>query len=173
MSLIITCPRNFEEKAEKEISEFIKEIGGIAPKISSINLSGIFMIHSDIEPIEIVEKFKKKINDEPWSIRFCSRVIPIQVIAKSELDDIKQNISKLLNVIPANDTFRITVENRNSSLSTSNIILEIGDMIPNKVSLNKPDWEILVEVLGDKAGLSILPKNSILSVQKTKRDFSD
>ena len=131
------------------------------------------MIHSDIEPIEIVEKFKKKINDEPWSIRFCSRVIPIQVIAKSELDDIKQNISKLLNVIHANDTFRITVENRNSSLSTSNIILEIGDMIPNKVSLNKPDWEILVEVLGDKAGLSILPKNSILSVQKTKRDFSD
>ena len=36
-----------------------------------------------------------------------------------------------------------------------------------------PDWVILVEILGDKTGLSVLPKNSILSVQKTKRDYSD
>ena len=173
MSLIITCPRNFEEKAGKEISEFIKEIDGADPEICSTNLSGIFIIHSDIDPIELVEKFRRKINDEPWSIRFCSRLIPIQNFVESELDIIKQNISKLLNVINPDDTFRITVENRNSPISTSNIISEIGEIIPNNVSLEKPDWEVLVEILSDKTGIAVLPKNSILSVQKIKREFSD
>ena len=79
----------------------------------------------------------------------------------------------MLHVIKSDHTFRITVENRNSSLSTTDIILEIGNIIPNKESLENPDREILVEILGDKTGLSVLPKNSILSVQKTKRDSSD
>ena len=92
---------------------------------------------------------------------------------ESRLDVIKQEIGKLLNVINPNDTFRITVEKRNSSLSTTKIISEIGKIIPNKVSLEKPDWEILVEILGDRTGIGVLPKNSILSVQKIKREFSD
>ena len=173
MSLIITCPRNLEKKAAKEIFEFVKEIGSIKPDIIDINLSGIFMINTDIDPDKFIEKFKQKINDQPWSVRYCSRLIPIQSIVKSELDLITRNITKLLDVIKSDHTFRITVENRNSSLSTTDIILEIGNIIPNKVSLENPDWEILVEILGDKTGLSVLPKNSILSVQKTKRDSSD
>ena len=173
MSLIITCPRNFEEKAGKEISEFIKDVTDTDPKISSTDLSGIFIIHTNTDPIELIEKFKQKIDDEPWSIRFCSRLIPIHDIVESKLDVIKQGINKLLNVINPNDTFRITIENRNSSLSTSKIISEIGEIIPNKVSLEKPDWEILVEILGGKTGIAVLPKNSILSVQKIKREFSD
>jgi len=173
LSLIITCPRNFETKAEKEILEFIKEIGCSEAEISSVNLSGIFLVNTNIEPIEFIEKFKEKINDEPWSIRFCSRLIPIQNVVESRLDVIKEKISKLLIVINSDDTFRITVENRNSSISASNIISEIGELIPNKVSLEKPDWEILIEVLGDKTGIAVVPKNSILSVQKIKRDFSE
>ena len=173
MSLIITCPRNFETKAEKEISIFINEISDADLEIIYVNLPGIFIIQTDIDALKIIEKFKQKINDEPWSIRYCSRLIPIQNIVESDLDVIKQNIRKLLNVINTDDTFRITVENRNSSLTTSNIISEIGKLIPNNVSLENPDWEILVEILGKKTGLSVLPKNSILSVQKTKRDFSD
>jgi len=88
------------------------------------------------------------------------------------LELIKQEVSKL-NVINATDTFRITVENRNSSLSSSTIISEIAEDIPNKVSLEKPDWEIIIEIIGNKTGISILPKNSILSVEKTKRDLSN
>ena len=173
MSLIITCPRNLEENASKEISTFIKEIDGAEVEISSVNLSGIFMLHTNIEPIEVIEKLKQRINDEPWSIRFCSRLIPIQNIIETKLDIIKQEITKLLNIINPNDTFRITVENRNSSLNASTIISEIAEGIPNKVSLEKPDWEILIEILGDKTGIAVLPRESILSVQKTKREFSN
>ena len=75
MSLIITCPRNFEEKAGKEISEFIKDVTDTDPEISSTDLSGIFIIHANTDPIELIEKFKQKIDDEPWSIRFCSRSV--------------------------------------------------------------------------------------------------
>ncbi len=102
MSLIITCPRNLEENAGKEISAFIKEIDGAEVEISSVNLSGIFMLHTNIEPIEVIKKLKQRINDEPWSIRFCSRLIPIQNIIETKLDIIKQEITKLLNIINPN-----------------------------------------------------------------------
>jgi len=173
LSLIITCPRNLEEKAEKEISIFIKEIGGNDPEIFSVNLSGIFLLDTNIKSTDLIEKLKQRINDEPWSIRFCSRLIPIQSMVESELDVIKEEASKLSNIINPSDTFRITVENRNSSLSANTIISDIAENIPNKVSLEKPDWEILIEILGNKTGISVLPKDSILSVQKMKRDISD
>ena len=62
MSLIITCPRNLEKKAAEEIFEFVKEIGSTKPAIIDINLSGIFMIDTDIDPDEFIEKFKQKIS---------------------------------------------------------------------------------------------------------------
>ena len=56
MSLIITCQRNLEKKAAEEIFEFVKEIGSIKPYIIDINLPGIFMIDTDIDPDEFIEK---------------------------------------------------------------------------------------------------------------------
>ena len=55
MSLIITCPRNLEKKAAKEILEFVKEIDSIKPDIIDTNLSGIFMVDTDIDPDEFID----------------------------------------------------------------------------------------------------------------------
>ncbi len=44
-------------------------------------------------------------------------------------------------------TYRITIEKRHSSLHTKDIISNIADSISNKVSLENSDWEIIVQVL--------------------------
>jgi len=33
--------------------------------------------------------------EEPWLIRYCLRIIPIQMITETEIDKIKQNVIKL------------------------------------------------------------------------------
>ncbi len=71
------------------------------------------------------------------------------------------------------DTYRITVEKRHSVISTREIIDEIANKITNKVSLEKFDWMILIEILGNKTGISILKENDILSTQKLKRSLSE
>ena len=75
----------------------------------------------------------------------------------------------LTEVIKENDTYRITVEKRQSSLHTSEIISNIADSLSNKVSLENSDWEIIIQVLRNKTGISIIPPNTILSVNRQKR----
>ncbi|MBT4535702.1 MAG: RNA methyltransferase, partial [Nitrosopumilus sp.] len=71
------------------------------------------------------------------------------------------------------DTYRISIEKRNSNISSKEIITKIANKIKNKVSLDFPDKIILIEILGIMTGVSILEKSDILSLEKTKRSMSE
>ena len=74
-------------------------------------------------------------------------------------------------IIQKGDSYRITVENRNSDISSMEVISEIAKIITNKVSLENPDWVIQIEIFGNKTGVSILKKNTIFSLEKAKRNL--
>jgi len=111
--------------------------------------------------------------DEPWSVRYCLRIIPIQKIIESQIDEIEKTVSELSEQILDDETYRISIEKRNSDLSSKEIITKIADKIKNKVSLEFPDKVILIEILGNKTGISILKKSDVLSIEKTKRSISE
>jgi len=46
----------------------------------------------------------------------------------------------------------------------------IAKIIHNKVSLEKFDWNVIIEVLGRISGISILKEQDIVSTMKLKRD---
>ena len=127
------------------------------------------MVDTTIEPSKIIDWIRNKIIEEPWLIRYCLRIIPIQSITETNIDKIKQNVIKLKDSIQKNDSYRITVEKRNTSVSTNEIITEVAKIFPNKVSLNKPDFIVLIEILGDKTGISILKDSELFSLDKSKR----
>ena len=127
------------------------------------------MVDTTIEPSKIIDWIRNKIVEEPWLIRYCLRIIPIQSITETNIDKIKQNVIKLKDSIQKNDSYRITVEKRNTSVSTNEIITEVAKIFPNKVSLNKPDFTVLIEILGDKTGISILKDSELFSLDKSKR----
>jgi tRNA acetyltransferase TAN1 len=116
-----------------------------------------------------LDNFKEIIEDEPWLIKYCSRIIPIQRECESKMNEIKNEVNNLSHIIKKNDTYRITVEKRQSSLHTKDIISNIADSLSNKVSLENSDWEIIVQVLRNKTGISIIPPDTIVSINKQKR----
>ena len=169
MNLIITCQRNLEESTILEIQNILERFGDIDAIIEKTVFSGIIQIQTNLDIMKILDGFKDIIEDEPWLIKYCSRVIPIQEECESGLDEIRDKVISLSYVIKKNETYRITVEKRQSSLHTKDIISEIADSLPNKVSLENSDWEIIIQVLRDRTGISIMPPNSILSVDRQKR----
>ena len=173
MNLIITCPRHFEEEASEEIKRILIELGDQEPKIIISSMPGILTGITSLNPIESIEKIREKIIDEPWSIRYCLRIIPIQGVGKTNIKEIEDAILKKTGVIKSEDSYRITIEKRNSKVSSDEIISKIAKNISNKVSLDNPDWVILIEIIGDDAGVSVIRNNNILSVEKTKRSLSD
>ena len=171
MNLIVTCPRNLELEAESEIKKILNELDDQEPEIFQTDMRGILMVNTIVEPLKIIDWVKNKINDEPWFFRYCLRIIPVQKTTDTDIDKIKQNVMNLKSIIQENDSYRITVEKRNSNLPSSQIINEIAKIIPNKVSLDEPDWVILVEIFGEKTCISILKNDSIFSLEKSKRNL--
>ncbi|MEX0657318.1 MAG: THUMP domain-containing protein [Nitrosopumilaceae archaeon] len=113
------------------------------------------------------------LEDEPWSVRYSHRIIPIQGTSITDVYAIVSEMKKLIGVIQEHESFKIVVEKRNSNISSKEIISEIAKDLQNKVSLENPDWILLVEILGNKSGLSVVKEDSIISVQKIKRRLSE
>ncbi len=169
MNLIITCQRNLEDPTILEIQNLLERFGDSNPLVEKTGFSGIIEVQTELNPIRIIDDFKKILDDEPWLVKYCSRIIPIEEVCESKLDEIKNKVSSLSHKIKGNETYRITVEKRQSSLHTKDIISQVATNLSNKVSLKDSDWEIIIQVLRNRTGISILPLNSILSISREKR----
>ena len=173
MNLIVTCARHLEGETEDELINILDELGDSDVKISVSSMSGIITVQTKLNPIEVVRKMKEMVLDEPWSIRYCLRIIPIQKVVETNIEEIEKSISNMSSEINEKESYRILIEKRNSDISSKEIITKIANKIKNKVSLDFPDKIILIEILGIITGISILKKSDILSLEKTKRSMSD
>ena len=173
MNLIVTCARHLEGETEDELIDILDELGDSDVKIVVSSMSGIITVQTKLDPIEVVRKMKEMVLDEPWSIRYCLRIIPIQKIVETNIDEIEKMISSMSEQIEEKESYRILIEKRNSDISSKEIITKIANGIKNKVSLDFPDKLILIEILGIVTGISIIKKSDILSLEKTKRSMSD
>ena len=169
MNLIITCQRNLEDPTILEIQNMLERFGDTEAIIEKTVFSGIIQVQTSLDNIKVIDNFREIIDDEPWLIKYCSRIIPIQKECESKLEEITKTAIELSEIMKEDETYRITIEKRHSSLHTKEIISSIADSISNKVSLENSDWEIVVQVLRNKTGISVIPPDTILSVDKQKR----
>ena len=158
-----------EEQAIDEISKILDEFGDSNSKTFKTRYSGILKVETELNLLEVVEKTREKIENEPWELRYCSRIIPIQKTCPTDLNSIRQNVIEFIPSIKPNETYRISIEKRDSNLIRNEIISNIASLLSNNVSLEKPDREIIIQIIGNKTGISVLPKNSILSINRIKR----
>lgn len=171
--MIITCARHLEQDTEQELRTILDEMGDSEPTITITKMSGILTAETSLEPTKVIRQMKERLLDEPWSIRYCLRIIPIQRVTETDIDKIESEVTEMKNAILENESYRISIEKRNSDISGKEIIARVAKNIKNKVSLDYPDKIILIEILGNKTGLGIVKKSDILSVEKTKRSLSE
>jgi tRNA acetyltransferase TAN1 len=167
-NLIVSTFRFKEEDAEDEILELLDKFGDPATESEIIEIKGMILVQTSLDPLTIIDKLKELVASEPWQVRYILRVLPIQVVVPTGLDTISHAVSELITKI-GKDTFRVTVEKRHNSIGSMQIIKAIADQINNRVDLENPDWVILVQVLGGLTGVSVLRPNQIFSSVIEKR----
>jgi len=169
MNLIITCARHYEYETELEITNILDEIGDSNPQITTTEFSGILYVNTSANPLDMINRIRQKIEDEPWSIRYTMRAIPVEALVETQIRPIIEAASSLAKKMSKDDSYRITIEKRNSGIASEEIITQIANKIPNRVSLKNYDWVVLVEILGTETGISVLKDSNILSIQREKR----
>ena len=104
MNLIITCARHLEEETEDELRDILNELGDSEIEVSISDMSGILTAQTKLDPIEVVKKMKEILLDQPWSIRYCLRIIPIQKVIETKIEVIEMAISNISNQILDGET---------------------------------------------------------------------
>ena len=173
MNLIATCARHLEPYAEEELVDILDTLGDSDAQITITKMSGILTVQTILDPLLVTRSIREMLLDAPWSVRYCLRIIPIQITVRSDIDQITKVASDIAQSIPFEKTYRISIEKRNSDLSSSQIIKNVADLIDRKVSLEHPDRTLLIEILGGDTGVCLLEqKTDVFSAEKEKRGMS-
>ena len=88
MNLLVTCARNLETETKNEIGKILDEIGDQESEVLNVGMRGILMVNTRIEPSKIIDWVKDKVVEEPWLIRYCLRMIPIQSVTETDMSKI-------------------------------------------------------------------------------------
>jgi tRNA acetyltransferase TAN1 len=144
------------------------ELGDPAPVADRTGIKGLVAAKSSLNPCEIIEKFRALLQERPYEFRYALRIIPIEKVVPTDIDKIKSIATELAANIRENETFRVTVEKRFTSIHTRELIEAVAKNIERKVNLESPDKILLIEVVGELAGISLIRPQDILVVIKEK-----
>jgi len=145
-----------------------EELGDQAAEASKTGVRGLIIAKTNLNPCEAIGKLKAVLHERPYQFRYALRIIPVEKVVRTDLEEIKLAAALLATGIGENETFRVSVEKRFTQLHARDFIEAVATGIQRKVNLENPDKILLVEVLGAMTGLSLIEESDVLAVPKEK-----
>ena len=168
MNLIITSAKGLEARASAEFKEIALLSGIRKVSMERSAYDGIVEVEAE-NPKALISFFANFVRSEPFKVRYVMRVIPVDKVVDTKLDAIIRAVKELSSHIAEGETFRITIEARDSPYSEKELIGAIADVVDRKVNLDSPDKVVLVQIFGEYASVSVASPQDILSISKLKR----
>jgi len=170
-NLIVTCPRGRESVAIHELESIFFLLGDPEARFWKSRVKGLLFGFTRLDIHNLHRELIELIRERPFDFKNTKRYIPIDRVVETDLDVIRDAALELANGIPEGATYKIMVEKRFSQLRSRDVIDAIAPHIDRKVSLEEPDYILLVEIVGERTGLSLIKPGEIVSVEKLL--FSD
>ncbi|MBS7624717.1 THUMP domain-containing protein [Candidatus Bathyarchaeota archaeon] len=167
-NLLVSTSKGNENNACSEIWFLLGELGDREALVDRTEVAGLVVAKTKLNPFEAIEGLRNILRERPWEFRYVLKVVPIEVVVRTRIDEIKRAAASLHHKILENETFRVTVEKRHTEMPTKDIIEAAVENLNRKVDLNNPDKIILIEVLGRLTGISVIRPKDILSVTKER-----
>lgn len=172
-NLLVSCPRERERAATSEIRYFIGDLlGDESVRVARTHVSGLLACKISLNPFEVVEQLRGFADDNPYQFRFAIKFTPLEKCVESSIPAMAEATESLLSKIGEDDSFRVSVKKRHTELDSMEIVEGVAAVISRRVDLDNPDWTVLVEVVGEWTGISVLREDEdILSIMKLRDDM--
>jgi len=168
MNLIVTSAKGLEARASAEFKEVALLSGIRKVTIERSAYDGILEVEVE-NPKALLAFFSEFVRSEPFKVRFVMRVIPVDRVVDTKIEDIVGAVTDLAPKVGPAESFRITIEARDSPYSEKQLIDAIANAVDRKVSLDSPDKIVFIQIFGEYTGVSVLSPDEILSITKLKR----
>ena len=168
-NLLATTSRGNERQMCNEMLYLLKEeIGDPAPTAAKTGVRGLIAAKTTLDPCTVIAKFRAILQERPYEFRYALRIIPIEKVVRTDLDEIKRVATEFAAEIGENETFRVSVEKRFTTIHSRDFIEAAATSIQRKANLDNPDKVLLIEVIGGLTGMSLIKPSDILAVLKEK-----
>jgi len=168
MNLLLTSQKGNEAKASAEFKEIALQRGHRKLHIEKAGFDGILEIEIE-NSRDFISFMREYVRSEPFRVHFIQRMIPIDAVVDSTIEQIKEAAARLAPEILAGETFKIDIGERDSPIPRKELIDTIAAVVDRKVNLNSPDKVFQVEVLGEYTALAVVRPDEVLSITKLKR----
>ena len=165
-NMIATTDRINESGACSELWMLLRAVGDDEPAVDRMGIWGLICARTTKDPVEAITSIDALLRSRIKKASAILRLMPIQRTIPTELDKITNVALELSQIISSEDTFRITVEKRRTSLGHMEIIDKIAEKLNQRVDLENPSWVILVEIIGKITGVSVIRPARIINIQK-------
>jgi len=167
-NLLVSTRRGEENAACSELWYLLKEIGDPEPLTDITPVKGLIVAKTSLDPFEVVKRLRSFLEEKPEEFQYTLKITPIQKVVKTRIEDIREVAKQLAKNIATEEKFRVTVEKRHTELDRMEIIKVVAEEIDRKVDLKNPDKILLIEIIGNLTGISVLKPSDIFSIVKEK-----
>ena len=167
-NLLVTFDPSREGKAKAEVEQVLLKLK-VKPKFLKSSVDGLFMIQVS-KPKEVVKKLTAscKKNSDMFEVTF--HYIPIEKWISSSLKTMQVESKKLGMKIGKQERWKMNLTKRNYDGDSRQLIVKLTEPIDKlNVNLSDPQKIVQVEIIGKKAGFSLLEPSELLIVPKLKR----
>ncbi len=171
-NLLATTDQLGLSQATSELWMNLRAIGDDKPKVDRSRIKGLILAYTGFDPREAVGLLRRRMGEEPGRYGAVYRVMPIMAWVNTDVDEIVAEVREQASRMGAGESFRVTLEKRRTRLRSLEVIEPVAAVIDNPVDLENPDWVVLVEILGNETGVSVIRPADELNVQKERYRLS-
>ena len=150
----------------------LRAVGDKTPRVYKTRVKGLIAAETIIGPLDAIRGIRGEIRERPESFKNLLRVIPVEATVPTKIGEIVEKARGLAEKIPGDESFRVTLEKRRTKLRSREVIDTVAERIDRRVDLGEPDWVVLVEIVGKRTGVAVIPRDGILSVQKERAELA-
>jgi len=168
-NLMVSTSRGNEKNTCSEMWYLLGEVGDRGSNIETTPVIGLVVAKTKLDPIKAIQGLRELFRQRPWEFKYTLKIVPIQRVLPAQISEIQNGAVTIASEIAQNEKFRITIEKRHTGLSSKAIIDTVAKKIDRVVELETPDKILLIEIIGELAGLAVITPTDILSVEREKR----
>lgn len=168
-NLLVTYDPSHPGKARDEAKILLEEAGE-SPEFTESEVEGIFLIHVG-NPKKAVSKLRDMCRSDPERFGYTFKWVPVDRWCSSGMSEMAAAVGDLEKKIGDDERWKMELTKRRyDEHSTTELITGLTESVnkPN-VDLKSPDKIVKVDIIGEKAAVSLLSADEYLDVQKLKR----
>ncbi len=155
--IIATCEPGREGDAILELEWALGRV-----KVRGTQWRGVLVAETRLSIEEALERIRR------FETQAIQRVVPLDTI--TSVDTLEEEVLKLVALKLPPSKFAVRVRVRGSHMSSKEMERKLGSEIlarfPGlRVDLTNPDWVVVVEVLGEKAGVGVVRSGDLLRLE--------